>query len=58
MRRVRLNPAKRPGVLACGQYLAGKEYDVDAEEAQHLVEAKGFEYVGTAAAAAEKELSR
>lgn len=33
---------ERPGVKACGQYEAGKVYDVEAEEAERLIKVKGF----------------
>lgn len=39
MLRIRLI---RPGALACGPYQAGVTYEVEAEEARRLVEAKGF----------------
>lgn len=35
----------RPGVRACGQYLAGVEYEVSEVEARRLVEVKGFQIV-------------
>lgn len=37
----------RPGVIACGDYQAGKEYEVDAEVARRLVSVKGFRYTTT-----------
>lgn len=43
--RVRLDPAKRPGVKACGAYLVGKVYTVPAEEAERLIAHKGFTQV-------------
>ena len=34
-----------PGVLACGPYRAGQDYEVPTAEADRLVAAKGFVYV-------------
>ena len=43
---------ERPGVKACGAYQAGEIYEVSAEEAERLVNLKGFKKVaGTAPAA-------
>lgn len=40
--RVRLDPTKRPGLKACGQYQVGQVYTVPADEAEHLIAHKGF----------------
>lgn len=50
-RKVVATPAERvvqldrPGVLACGPYVAGKAYSVPVAEAERLVRVKGFRYV-------------
>ncbi len=38
-KRVRLD---RPGVLACGPYRAGEEYELPVEEAERMIRDKGF----------------
>lgn len=35
----------KPGVKACGNYLAGKVYSVSSQEAKRLTEVKGFTQV-------------
>lgn len=45
---VRLDPTARPGVKACGSYVVGQPYTVDAAEAHRLVAFKGFDFVDPA----------
>lgn len=40
--QVVLDPATRPGLLACGRYRPGVIYTVPRDEAERLVSAKGF----------------
>ena len=35
----------RPGAVACGDYLAGKPYEVEAGEGKRLIEIKGFKEI-------------
>jgi len=44
----------KPGVKACGQYLAGEIHAVEGNEAERLVRVKGFEVVSAADAAKHK----
>ena len=48
---VRIDAATRPGLKACGDYLVGRPYVVDAAEAARLVEHKGFAFVNASDAA-------
>lgn len=38
----------RPGLVACGNYRVGKEYEVSVDEAARLVRYKGFEATNAA----------
>lgn len=48
--KVLLPLERAAGIRAVGPYKPGVEYDVTADEARRLVDAKGFVYVGGAAA--------
>ena len=48
---VRIDPATRPGLKTCGDYLVGRPYTVDAAEADRLVKHKGFAFVNAGDAA-------
>lgn len=36
---------RQAGAIACGDYIAGKIYEVTSSEAKRLVDVKGFELV-------------
>ena len=43
--KIKVRLPESTGVRSCGQYQSGKVYEVDADEAQRLIDVKRFERV-------------